>query len=523
MLKRPNQLIWLSLALGWVFDLLFWKKPMGISFAIYVALTLSVGFVFARQEEIKPARTSVWLALPIAFFTIMSVIRLEPMTTFLNRSLALLLMMMLASTFQGGRWPLYQLWDYFIGLGTVIISALSRAGINILSTPKSEEDDKKDDFSFKRAVPVLRGIILALPVVLLFGALLSSADPVFSRVFNDILELFQIDKLAEYIVRGILILMIAYLLFGVYMHVYAKSDDKKLATQKTRLKPFLGFVEAAIILGSVAALFSVFVVIQFQYFFGGQANINIEGFTYSEYARRGVFELVVVAFFTLMLFLLMSAVTRRGEERQQKIFSGLGITLVLLVAVILVSAFQRLILYEHAFGFTRLRTYSHVFMLWVGALLVATAALEALGRQRIFVFAALMSALGFTASLNLLNVDAFIAWQNINRLDKFEEVEDGYSSRMSVETTVDISYLASLSTDAVPVMSALLTQAHETDDLALLEVAGQALACHAEKNKLYEYELPWQSINFSKLAAAQAWNLRAQEALHSAQIECDSD
>jgi hypothetical protein len=41
------------------------------------------------------------------------------------------------------------------------------------------------------------------------------------------------------------------------------------------------------VLSSVVVLFSAFVIIQFQYFFGGAANISIEGYTYAEYARRG--------------------------------------------------------------------------------------------------------------------------------------------------------------------------------------------------------------------------------------------
>ena len=61
---------------------------------------------------------------------------------------------------------------------------------------------------------------------------------------------------------------------------------------KSRSSPqFLGFTEAAVVLGAVVVLFALFVVIQFQYFFGGQTNIGVQGYTYSEYARRGFGEL----------------------------------------------------------------------------------------------------------------------------------------------------------------------------------------------------------------------------------------
>ena len=121
-------------------------------------------------------------------------------------------------------------------------------------------------------------------------------------------------------------------------------------------------------LGSVVILFAAFVAIQFQYFFGGQANIHIEGYTYAEYARKGFGELVAVAFFSLLLLLGLGAITRRDTESQRKTFSSLGVGLVGLVLVMLISAFQRLALYESAYGFSRLRAYTHVFMIWLALL-----------------------------------------------------------------------------------------------------------------------------------------------------------
>ncbi|MFN3490924.1 MAG: DUF4153 domain-containing protein, partial [Anaerolineales bacterium] len=91
-----------------------------------------------------------------------------------------------------------------------------------------------------------------------------------------------------------------------------ESKDEKLVGQEKRvIPPFLGFIESTIILGSVVTLFTIFVVIQFQYFFGGAVNVNVEGYTYAEYASKGFGELVTVAFFALLMLLTLSAVTKR--------------------------------------------------------------------------------------------------------------------------------------------------------------------------------------------------------------------
>ncbi|MBK9207109.1 MAG: DUF4173 domain-containing protein [Anaerolineales bacterium] len=210
--------------------------------------------------------------------------------------------------------------------------------------------------------PVVRGIVIALPVIAIFASLLASADVVFGQRLEDLINWFNIDNLPELIFRFIYIVVVGYALAGVVLHAATQSKDEKLANEdKPLIPPFLGYVEATIVLGSVVALFTAFVVIQFQYFFGGTTNIHIDGYTYAEYARRGFGELVTVAFFALLMLLTLSAITKRENESQRRFFSGLGVALVALLLVMLVSAFKRLGLYEEVYGFSRLRTYTHVF------------------------------------------------------------------------------------------------------------------------------------------------------------------
>jgi len=236
------------------------------------------------------------------------------------------------------------------------------------------------------------------------------------------------------------------------------------------------------------------VVIQFQYFFGGQANINVEGYTYSEYARRGFGELVMVAFFSLLLLLGASSVTRRESQPQRRTFSWLGIALVSLVIVMLISAFDRLVLYERAYGFSRLRTYTHVFILWLAALLVAVVVLEIFERQRAFALAAVIAALGFVISLGILNVDGFIVRQNVNRAVAGFDLKVNQTGRADF----DASYLSELSLDSVP----SLAEVFQTQPLSapVKEGVGAALKCYAV-NLAEEGDRPWQSFHFSRWTA----------------------
>jgi hypothetical protein len=344
--------------------------------------------------------------------------------------------------------------------------------------------------------PILRGIVIALPVIAIFASLLASADPIFANRLEGLVDLLRIDNLPEYIFRLAYILIFAYVLAGAFLHAAQKSDEK--VEEKIWISPFLGFTEASIVLSSVVLLFVVFVVIQFQYFFGGQANISIEGYTYSEYARKGFGELVTVAFFSLLLLLGLGAITRRETENRRRTFSILGVGLVGLLILMLIAAFRRLVLYEAAYGFSRLRTYTHVFMIWLGLLLVVVVLLEVLRRERAIGLAMIIASLGFIVSLNVLNVDAFIVRQNIQR-----EIRSTIDQTFAQgRADLDAQYFLDLSDDAIPP----LVNAFRSKSLpaSVKEKVGAALTCKQYERERAERKTPWQGFHFSRFNADAA-------------------
>jgi hypothetical protein len=514
-LTHGKWLGWIALAVAWCFDFLFWQKAPGISFFIFVLICIVAGGVLTRREGQRPAGASLLLIPPVLFFAVMTFIREEQAATFFNVLLTLTCLTVLVLTWQGGKWLQYSLSDYVVGFFRLFIDSLTRGAQLLFTHQKSPAPVAVSDVpavsgiesqvvaatdpkapkaaqpSRQQTVAVLRGVLLALPVVAILAALLAQADPVFSRELSDFLRLFRIEKLGEYIFRAIYICAFAYVLIGIYFHALGPSREEKLVgLEKPWLPPFLGSTEAAIILGSVDILFAFFVAIQFRYFFGGTANIKIEGYTFSEYARRGFGELVGVAVISLLLFLGLNAITKRQTVLQRKVFSGLGIGLVLLVAVILDSAFQRLLLYETAYSFTRLRTYTHIFMVWVGVLLLATVVLELLGRSRSFGLALLLVAIGFGITVNVVNVDSLIVHQN--------------TFRSSLGVDLDTQYLASLSDDAVPALFAELQAPGQPAKLR--QEVGVALICFAEQDSSSPAQQHWQSFHLSRSLAARLFS-----------------
>lgn len=474
MIKHPNRILWTAIIVAWTFDFLFWEKSPGISFTLFVLITLGAGIFLAREEEKVPSRRSWWLLIPIIVFAAGTFLRREPFTTFTNYLLALGLMGVFTHSFRGGRWLNYSISDYAAVLFYLAVGALAKP-VEILTRKKSVSENGEQPVGlpsgrWRRVLPVIRGLLIAIPVTAIFASLLAAADPIFGDYVADFIEIFKLENLPEYIFRGVYILILGYLLAGLYIHAFTNDKDQKLiGEEKPWVPTFLGFTEAAIVLGSLNALFASFVGIQFRYFFGGQSNIKVNGYTYAEYARRGFGELVTVAFFSLLLFLSLSTVSRRETPTQRKVFSGLGIGLVVLVAVILVSAFQRLLLYEGVYGFTRLRTYSHVFMVWLGILLAAMVVLELLKKQRAFALASLIASIGFVLTLNIINVDGLIVRQNVQRTLNGDGLSQDEETGQKSNGELDAYYLQSLSTDAT---------------LALIEAQGNHQLAAFDRNEL---------------------------------------
>jgi Domain of unknown function (DUF4153) len=161
----------------------------------------------------------------------------------------------------------------------------------------------------------------------------------------------------------------------------------------------------------------------------------------------------------------------------------------------LVSAFQRLVLYETAYGFSRLRTYTHVFIIWLALLLVAVVVLEIMRRERAAGLAMVLASLGFVISLSLLNVDAFIVSENVQR--ELRGVTDK-SITQGGRVDLDAQYFLDLSDDAVPA----LAKAFQNVSLPITvhEKLGAALFCKRYQRQQYTNKISWQSFHLARFS-----------------------
>lgn len=473
-------------AAAWLFDFLFWNKSIGISFFIWVIVLLAGCFLLARVEGKRPSWKSVLLSILIAGLASVSAWRDLAFARAISALLSIAGLLLLAATFLDGFWPWYRLRDYVVEIAKVIAAGFMGA-VSLLTQKKNSaalEEDKKRSVG-RRMLPILRGVLIALPIVAVLGVLLSSADPVFGDWMK---QLFNLDKLPEYLFRFFYILLIGFFLVGVYLATVtpAKAATKPAPNERW-VKPFLGWTESGIILGAVVLLFLTFIIIQVRYLFGGVANITETGYTYAEYARRGFSELIGVAVLSMILYLGLSTFTKQETRASQIGYKVLSVALLASVLIILASSFQRLRLYENAYGFSQLRTYTHIFILWLAGLILATIVLELIHRRGHFALALLTVIVGFGISLAVINVDGFIVDRNVNRAQAGSEL--------------DVQHLNTLSADSIPAMIRKYQEPALPQEIR--DGLGTALACRVV-TMIDPAKRPWQAFN---LAYSQAYRL----------------
>jgi TM2 domain-containing membrane protein YozV len=329
--------------------------------------------------------------------------------------------------------------------------------------------------------PLLRGTLLSLPLLLLFGTLLVAADSGFADMVR---RLFNWD-FADLITTGSKLLFWSTVAGGFLRQILLGQQEGGEQSTSTG-SGWLGRVETTMVLGSLDLLFFAFIALQFSYFFGGSDGMLAYGLNRSEYARRGFFELVTVAALAISLLLALDWGVKRHEPSVVKSYRKLASFMVLLLFALLASALHRMYLYQRACGLTELRFYTTFFMAWLGLILFWFMGTVLRGRRHYFAFGALVSGIGIIALLNLINPDGIICRENL--------------ARQMSGRTVDIPYLAGLSTDALPDLLAGVAMMPEKERT---EASAAIYNCWQYQ---INSEASWRDWSWSRQQATLAFN-----------------
>jgi hypothetical protein len=278
--------------------------------------------------------------------------------------------------------------------------------------------DKKGDT--KKLFAVLLGIVLALIALLIVTPQLIAADSgAFSSLLDRLLELLRVDWAAvgEFLMYCFFAVPTAAYLFGLVSGAAHRRKTDAFTTGKaektvTSMR-VLPSATAFIVLGTVCVLYVVFIACQIPYFFSAFSGARPDGWlSYSEYARRGFFELCSLAAINLAMLTAANVLSKkpRSENPALKIFN---ILLSVITLVLIATAMSKMALYISVYGLTILLILPSVFMLFLAVVFVAVIVLQRVKFSIVRVSLAVGAVL--FAALCLVNADGLIVRYNTNR------------------------------------------------------------------------------------------------------------
>ena len=448
-----------ALLMGLLGDALLRATPWGINVFLWAgALAAAVLALLVRWRRDVLSGEGRWLFLPVVLFAAFFAWRDSWTLRFLDALAVMVALSLVALRSRVGRIDLAGILEYVVG---VIISGLDAAfGPFVLMLNDIHWREIPRAGWSRHTVAVVRGILIALPLLLLFGGLFMAADAIFEGIVNRAFNLnFEtifshtfVAVLCAWIAGGFLrgTLLGSKLEFtGNGRPVFlpeeaAASAETSVEGEATDApvpsKPLsLGIVEMGVVLGLLNILFLAFVTIQIRYFFGGAAFAQASvGLTFAEYARRGFFELVTVATLVLPLLLFAHWLLRKENPVHERIFRVLAGAQVALLFVIMASAVGRMRVYQSEYGLTELRLYTTAFMGWLALVFIWFGLTVLRGQRERFACGALAAAFLVLVTLHVVNPDAFIVRVN--------------TSHAQAGRAFDADYAASLSADAVPAL-----------------------------------------------------------------------
>lgn len=483
---EARQLLVWSLALGLLFNLLFYDKPLGLSYPLYVTSLYFVLVMNIRKSpKIKFGQT--WLlgisimALSLTYFFFSN--QIFAVLNFLVIPILLVVHSLLLTSNNRHKWFETRF------LVDLVYGVFARPFMHFLkpfSLLAQSAKQRTNLGKYKTAGKVVAGLLLTIPLLVVIIPLLASADDVFNYYIGLIPNVFDDFHLDDLISRFLIITVVTAILFSyLWSLFYAKHKPSgAIAIEKsTNPRAFLDPVTITTVLVLIDALYFFFIAIQFSYLFGSVTTGLPSDLTYAEYARKGFFELVTVTLINLGLLLGSLNYVKTGNNKLTIAVKTLNTFLVVSTLIMLLSAHLRMSLYEEAYGFTYLRILTHAFMAYLFVLFAIS--LAKIWRPTIPLLKSYIavSIVAYTL-VNYVNIDKVIAENNI--------------ARYGQGNPVDIAYLSELSYDAVPV---LVDFKNNTTDQELSDQLENMLE---SKKTVLEKDTSWQSFNISKYKAKQA-------------------
>ncbi len=446
-------------AIGFAYLVL--PENAGVSVAVFAAMQ------FICLWLVMQNRKRLWLFIPIFIFSLQALISANSIFRMPNVLLSLIIYSIIFMDFELKNTSL----RFFKNMVRAVLEPIGH-----FKVPFQWALDAN-----KKKAPVIKRILVSLaitiPSLILLITILSFADMVFSNGVNQFFS-----DIYRYINVNVLLKTLYGILVGLYLfgRVYAACDPQKQEKSIGTMRQG-DLIIFNILLVSILAIYTIFVAIQFKYLFA--VSSLPYGLSYTEYARKGFFELFSLTGVNIVVILMTVHFTKEIKSLWSTITKYLCFYLCCVTFVLLVSSFYRMWLYQADDGLTRLRFMVFGFLIFEGLGLFLT--LIYILRPTFNMVAVYVSiGLLYYVLLNIIPMDYYVAKSQVDRYFRGDHA--------------GIAYTMSLSEDAAPQI-ARLVQMPPSD--IQNDPQTQSMAMQYFENQIkYSESLPsrWQRYNLSE-------------------------
>ena len=308
------------------------------------------------------------------------------------------------------------------------IENTSKLSVEVKERFRNIEGDKKNGY----IKYVIKGMFISVPLIIVLLMLLSGADEVFNYYLSNIWDYINIRNVYDFIIRVVLTIILMFLIYGLN---YGLSSTKVIKVNNKSLNKTFNSTTIITVLVSVILVYLVFTKIQVSYLY---LNKTLPvGFSFSEYARKGFFQLVFLVFINLVTIMTIKLKTEIKTLKSNNILNTMYSIITILTLNMGVSAIYKMNLYIGEFGYTRLRILVQAFTLFLCVSLILL--LVFIWREKVLFKPIIITAMAIYIGLNYMNIDNFIAKENIKLIEKRAEIDLWYLSTLSLDAKEALS------------------------------------------------------------------------------------
>jgi len=400
-------------------SLLFWKQDLGISVLLF---TIPIIWITTKllKGNIKNKKA---LLISIPIIVLSSTYFIFDNLTFYLINIVLIPILYLIMVI----WAIsdFQIKSIIYKIILMIFEPLNYIGDVIRAVLKEFNPKEKDEQigEKKEKNNIFKAVCFTGIIALIVIGLLCSADNEFAKIFSTIFKDINIFNVSELTGRIIIIIIAFFYFAGFFMNMLDKENGLKEFEKDEKAEKKESYT-IRMMITVLNLVYLVFCFTQIKVLFTEQ---NIK---YSEFARKGFFQLMIVSLINIVMILKANNKNLRENEKQDKYKKTMCIVMVIFTLVIIISAFARMTLYQQNYGYTRLRILVDYTLITEIILLIPTI-IYILKNKIDLIKTYFVIIITMYCLVNFINIDKIIMKNNFNRYKETGYIDLNYIMEMN--------------------------------------------------------------------------------------------